>query len=387
MKYRLRYLLTVLLLLFSCGTKASDSLQISVLTCAPGQEVYDLYGHTALRVKNATTGDDRVYNFGIFNFKAPNFMGRFIAGKPDYKMGVAPYDAFAWTYAMHDRWMDEQVLDLTPGEAEKLVAELAKIEAVEDWTYRYNILYDNCTTRALRMVENALAGRVEWPADSTRHTFREILHEFNGVEPWSQYGADLLLGTEVDKPLDVHRQLFAPLYAERYLENAYVRAADGTRRKLVATTRRVVDVQAPEPTPASFGIVNWALLLAAAALLLVEYRLRRRWWPIDAALLTVQGLLGCIVAYLFFFSEHPGVDSNWNLLWLNPLPLLFVYGVVRAERARRLHPFYYGELFVLLAVGVLALLHVQEIPVASALWGVLLLRAVGAFLTYKRKQR
>ena len=28
-----------------------DSLQVSLLTCGPGTEVYELFGHTALRVR------------------------------------------------------------------------------------------------------------------------------------------------------------------------------------------------------------------------------------------------------------------------------------------------------------------------------------------------
>ena len=36
-----------------------------------------------------------------------------------------------------------------------------------------------------------------------------------------------------------------------------------------------------------------------------------------------QGLTGLIIAFLFFFSEHPAVGSNWLVLMFNPLPLVF----------------------------------------------------------------
>ena len=33
-----------------------DSVEVSLLTCSPGTEVYSLYGHTAIRVKSYTRG-------------------------------------------------------------------------------------------------------------------------------------------------------------------------------------------------------------------------------------------------------------------------------------------------------------------------------------------
>ncbi len=45
----------------------ADSVEVSLLTCSPGTEVYSLYGHTAIRVKSYTTGEDWVFNYGVFS--------------------------------------------------------------------------------------------------------------------------------------------------------------------------------------------------------------------------------------------------------------------------------------------------------------------------------
>ena len=47
-------------------------------------------------------------------------------------------------------------------------------------------------------------------------------------------------------------------------------------------------------------------------------------WMWDALLFGAQGLGGCIIAFLFFFSVHPTVGSNWLILLFNPLPLLYL---------------------------------------------------------------
>ena len=63
-----------------------DSVDISLITCSPGTELYQLYGHTALRVREVRQGrrSDWVFNYGTFSFKQKNFMWRFMLGETDY---------------------------------------------------------------------------------------------------------------------------------------------------------------------------------------------------------------------------------------------------------------------------------------------------------------
>ncbi len=67
-----------ILLLFSWAASAqnlnvSGAAQISLLTCAPGEELYSTFGHSAVRINDTLTGIDVVYNYGIFDFDTPNF--------------------------------------------------------------------------------------------------------------------------------------------------------------------------------------------------------------------------------------------------------------------------------------------------------------------------
>ena len=64
---------------------------VSVLTCAPGNEIYAVFGHTALRYENLSRGEDWVYNYGMFSFRTPNFVMRFVKGETDYQLGRIPY--------------------------------------------------------------------------------------------------------------------------------------------------------------------------------------------------------------------------------------------------------------------------------------------------------
>ena len=49
----------------------SKDAEISLLTVSPSEdEVYTVYGHTALRVRDASKKLDTVFNYGIFDFSS-----------------------------------------------------------------------------------------------------------------------------------------------------------------------------------------------------------------------------------------------------------------------------------------------------------------------------
>ena len=146
---------TFLVLLLCCSAmhasvqadeSGGDSIEVGFLTCAPGTEVYELYGHTALRIRNFKSGEDWVFNYGVFNFRTPHFAWRFMLGQTDFMFGALPFDAFAASYSREGRSVEEQVLNLLPEEKEVLWESLVATAMTPDWTYRYNFLYVICTT-------------------------------------------------------------------------------------------------------------------------------------------------------------------------------------------------------------------------------------------------
>jgi hypothetical protein len=45
----------------------------------PGDEIFEKFGHNALRVTDAATGTDALFNYGVFTFEN-NFFYRFLKG-------------------------------------------------------------------------------------------------------------------------------------------------------------------------------------------------------------------------------------------------------------------------------------------------------------------
>lgn len=306
------------------GTEVSpaDSLTVSLITCWPGSEIYELYGHEAIRVRGE--GRDSVWNFGVFDFRQPNFVYRFVKGETDYICAGYPFEWFLPEYIERGSKVVEQDLNLTTAEAKDLLARLRNNALPENRTYRYNYVKDNCATRIRDMVETATGGKGIYP-DSVRYgTFRNEMRVYNSHYPWYQFGIDLALGSGIDYPLTAREEMFVPLEMQRMMEDG--RFADG--RPVVRETR-VLFEGVPDPTlPATpwwLTPLFWGWVFFAAALLISICDVRRgkttRWFY--SLWFIVLGLVGCVSAFLVFISSHEATSPNSLIIWLNPLQLLF----------------------------------------------------------------
>lgn len=369
----------------------SDSIRVSLVTCSPGTEVYEVYGHTALRVEIPTLGVDAVVNYGLFSFDAPNFVWRFIKGETDYVVGTIGYPIFEHEYTSRGSSVTLQTLNLSREEKERLVSLLNENLRPENREYRYNFLYNNCSNKAGNMVELALTQPIA-PLESRVEgiTYRDILHEYTQDYPWLQFGIDYLLGFEADLPTDPRQQMFAPEYLMYYTAVAELQG-DSLRYPYVVS-QQVVEPIEPHDEVSHFMLTPMQMMILFALFVAVVCTLelfveRRQWW-LDILLLALQGLMGCVVAFLFFCSEHPAVGSNLHVIYLNPLPLLFIPFIIYSTMKRRVSPLYYGLAVLLAAFMVVSLLCRQYIQPAAYLFvGVLLLRVLHILWAYPYLRR
>lgn len=344
--------------------EAKDSVVISVLTCTPGSLVYELYGHTAIRVRELGAHEsDWVFNYGTFTFQQPHFMWRFVLGETDYELSVVPYNLFYEAYVREGRGIDEQVLRLTSAEAASVRDALAENLDPRNSVYRYNFFYDNCTTRAIDKVTAPVKDQLKWSGVDTTKTLRDIVHEFSAVSPWNRFGQDLLLGAEADQPADLAKQEFAPVYAEHFLDQALL-TVDGKVVPFVKANLTLLPAQGEVEKP-FFITPMWAfgiLLAFTIVLIAIEEKRSKYYWQYDMVLMLAQGLVGCIITFLFFFSSHPAVGSNYLIILFNPLPLIGFAWYIKAASQRKYCPLSNGEIVLSLATLGVAASGVQKFP-------------------------
>ena len=374
----------------------SDSVRVSLLTCAPGSEIYSLFGHTALRYENPAKGEDWVFNYGMFSFNTPNFVMRFVKGETDYQLGVVPFRYFEGEYAMRGSSVYQQELNLTEKEKENVIRLLRENYLPANRTYRYNYFYDNCTTRARDKVEQGIEGKVVYPKGVKERSFRQIVREYTDGHEWSAFGIDLCLGSEADEPIDERKQMFSPFYMLEFARGAMIHRAD-TIVPFVKEEKLLLDFSSKDeelfekdeevflPSPWACALIWWVLTFVVTTLGIKNGKV---YWLWDALLLGAQGIGGCVIAFLFFFSVHPTVGSNWMLLMLNPLPLFYLpFMVYKAIKGKK-DNFHLINTFVLTLFIVLMPFVQQKFnPTVLPLALNLLTCSVGHLIIYKRQKK
>lgn len=319
------------------GVEYFDSVEVSLLTCAPHEEVYSLYGHTALRWHDLHTGQDLAFNWGVFNFRKPYFALRFVFGLTDYELGISDFEPFTEYYRRWGSMVSEQVLDLTASEKNRLQKMLADNYLPENRVYRYNYFYDNCSTRPRDLIERCLDGSIEYSRrQDYEPTFRQMIREKTAHHDWVTEGNDLLLGVRADLKTIRQEQEFLPDNLQYDFDHAQVLANNGSRRSLVKDRHVAVrpGVQVIEPdfllSPVEVGIIS---LVVSLLVFVGEWKRHRTFKYWDAFLMTVTGLAGCVL-FVMLFSQHPATSTNLQLLLINPVHLFFLPSVLRRRPTR-----------------------------------------------------
>lgn len=365
MKYKLMLVVALLLSsinMLAAGRDSTINVKVSLITCYPGSEIYELYGHTMLRVRYA--GVDVVYNYGIFDFDAPNFMYRFVKGDTDYK--VVGYSSQYSLLGYENRKVVEQELNLTPQQAAEVANALHVNALPENAVYRYNYIYDNCATRPRDMVEKVLGNTLHYPAMRDTLTFREEMRRYNANYAWQQFGIDLVLGSGIDYELDYREQMFVPMVLMDAYAGASIERRD-TIMPLVSATHVLNpgadtgDVLPPTPGWMSPLAVSVAMLLLTVALSVYDIKRRKvsRWF--DSLLFGFAGVCGLLIFFLIFISTHAATSPNLNGIWLHPFSLLPAI-LIWIKKAKRVLYFYH---FLNFAVIVLLLVSWPFLPQAA----------------------
>ncbi len=374
-----------------------DSTQWSVLTCSPGTQVYTLYGHSALRLIQPARGLDIVFNYGVFDFNTPHFLWRFILGETDYIVVATPTLAFLQEYEREGRQVTEQQLNLNPTEAKRLLTYLEWNIHPQNRTYRYNFLTNNCATKILDNIENCVEGSIVPRMNAKSITYRQLLHNYTEPYPWTREGTDLLLGADCDTLLFMRPAAFLPEQLEQYMDSAVIWKEDSETRQLIASKRILLHASNNAPAldstiyifPPAFA--GWFFALCCFGIGLLERKWHRMLWGIDVLLMGLQGIIGIFLCFMALCSQHPTLNSNWQILLFNPLPLLCLHWVIKCARKRHFclyHPLNMAYLMTFVAFSLWIPQDFAEIIVPLAFG--LALRSASYIYNkenYTRKQR
>jgi len=364
--------------LFSVISQTYDNLQVSLLTVAPhSNAVWTKWGHTALRLYDPVRRIDTVLNWGTFDTEKPNFILNYLEGKTDYCLTAAHFQSVMLHHAHEGAMVYEQILNIPDSEKAALLESLQINLLPENAEYRYSFLLDNCTTRPRDIIERFCGGTLIYPEQKQPVTFRRLIHQYTQPYPWLRLGIDCVIGSGADSLVSYRNELFLPEKLMDALNLAVVKFPDGVEKPLVLSSEIILQPAGSQSTriiiwnhPLTIGIIIFSLFLWLVILGFIKEN--RFSWPF-ALLFFTAGAGGCVVAMLNFFSLHPCVQSNWNLLWLHPLHFLACAGFFFRKSYRWIR-WYHAVNFVLLSGFLLGWFWIPQelnkagIPFILCLW-------------------
>lgn len=305
-------------------------LRISVLTCSPGSELYSLFGHSALRITDSTRGTDIIYNWGTFDFDEPNFYGKFMRGKLLYFVSPDNVRIFLREYQYDGRSVIEQVLSLSCEEKHAIEKAVDSNMQGNNVYYKYDFLFDNCTTRIRDLIFNNVKNlTIKTPLVPDGTTFRNMIHFYldNGNQPWSKLGIDILLGSSIDRVATNYEAMFLPDYLMKGIDSSSNAGESIVSKKVMMLPASAERNNTNNSAPLIYISVLCGLICLIS---LLPFSLARSITGfIDSFLTYITGVLGLLLVFMWFFTDHSSCSDNYNLLWAMPLNIVAGFLIFR----------------------------------------------------------
>jgi hypothetical protein len=308
-----------------------EYLTIKVVEIGPGDEFFSWWGHLAVMVDNELTGKSFCYDFGVFSFDDPHLVRNFLKGDLNYNITVSTaQDELEW-YIQNNRDITLYTLNLDNRQKEQIVHDLNRSVLPENRSYLYKIFTDNCVTRVILIIDQALNGKFteKYKNEKGRFTLREHA-ERHLYRSFIMYALlNFIMGEEIDKPVSRYEEMYLPSeFAAALVDFSYTDIngniqplVSGIERINTATGRPAVLSKPPRDTLYTLptGITG-----AVVFILLIIFGKRNRllrivFYLAQSLMALCLAVTGTLLFYAMFFSHHTYTYNNLNIIYANPL--------------------------------------------------------------------
>jgi len=326
----------------TAGPPGSE-LTVYLMTMGQGDQIWERFGHNAIGIRDNRTGRDLVFNWGLFSFDQPGFIGRFLRGEMMYWMGGFEFGPTVAEYDSLNRTVEVQVLNLSPAQRLALFDFIRWNAQEENRFYRYDYFLDNCSTRVRDALDRVLGGALRQATDSvvTTNTYRDHALRLVAGDRLATVGVDIGLGRPTDRPITQWEEMFIPMKVRDRVRELRVPDETGAMVPLVTSERVLVQAErAPEREAPPHLLVPLLLLGALLGGLL--------WWlgrrgleghpgaargatALAAAWCLVMGVFGFALLYLRTMTQHVAAYDNTNIFVYNPVWLVVLGAMFTAS--------------------------------------------------------
>jgi hypothetical protein len=215
------------------------------------------------------------------------------------------------------------LLNLNPSEKQRIFEFLENNALPENRFYKYDFLWDNCSTRIRDVLSKTTDGKLVFDTGNKNISFRKMLFPYLTYTPWIKFGINMILGLNSDRKATPWEYMFLPEYMRVAMSGATIET-NGNKRKLVLEEKQYI------PNQLSYSNNKWddpvavfsLILLTIVLISLWEFRKKKIFRWIDYVLFAISSLAGLFLLFMWVGTDHVATAKNMNILWLLPAQLL-----------------------------------------------------------------
>lgn len=334
--------------------------RISLITCGPGEDIWETFGHACIRVIDSSKHDaerDKVYNYGFYESSEDNtLLSQALHGRVIDFLDTITYEELMIEYTIKKRRLEEQVFLLNDDQNEKVVAFLKNNLKKQNRYYGFDTYYDNCTTRIRDLFVSLFGNRFKpgraLPADA-RLTFRDV--SITTACPaqhkhWFGFALNLTYASRADRVMSNNDAMYSPALFSNSMATATL---DG---RLLCGKKTVINQDSIDWKAAPNMPFILLLVLSACTIAAMLYRRTRLLGKaLSYLLLLLTGALGCALIYLWRLEGEPAWQDNLNILWALPTNILVPFLPARVKAGY--------SLVAIGLIGVSLLLHLLQVQI------------------------
>ncbi|WP_397446442.1 DUF4105 domain-containing protein [Polaribacter sp. R77954] len=346
----------------------STTAEVSIVTAGPGTELYEAFGHSAIRIKDPVLQVDLIYNYGMFDFNAPNFYGNFTKGKLLYKLARYDFKYFLASYKRDKRWVKQQVLNLNQKQKQAFFRYLETNALPKNATYFYDPYFNNCATKLRDITKAILGNQLSFRDDNIEKecSFRQLMDKEIPWNTWGSFGINLALGNKLDQVALIKDYMYLPDYVYTIFKESTV-YLDNQPEKLVKREDILLDFKELEQ---NILFLNPMLIFSLIALLGIfitykDFKKKKRTKLLDFLLLLISGIIGVLIVFLWFFTNHSTTPNNFNFLWAFAPNIFIAFLMLKKVEKKWVSAYIQFLGGLILLIPILWVFGVQSFPIAT----------------------
>jgi len=369
MKKKYTRLLFLLLLIKPLQAQVLLSVysEVSIVTAGPGTELYEAFGHSAIRIKDPVLQLDLIYNYGMFDFNQPNFYTNFTKGKLLYKLARYPFNYFLESYKNDKRWVKQQVLNLNQEQKQAFFRYLENNALPENATYFYDPYFNNCATKLRDITKTILGNKLNYKTDHIEKnlSYRQLMDKEIPWNTWGSFGINLALGTKLDAIANTDDYMYLPDYVYTIFKESTV-FIDNKPKKLIKREDILLDFKELKQNSSVLNplLIFCIPLIIGLFITYFDFKKQKRSKWLDFTLLFITGIVGVLIIFLWFFTDHSTTPNNFNVLWAFAPNTIIAFLLLKKTPKKWLTSYFKFLFILLLILAVLWIFGVQHFPIA-----------------------